>query len=118
MSKGQDKKDLKDFEASLREGVKFARGEKANVKVEELLIRTTGSDIKEARHILKVSQPQFAKLMAVSPETVKKWEQGKNPIPAAVGYWAEGLKTHPSQTKRLLFEMAGKLTGLVHSTGH
>ncbi len=106
------------FQSSLKEAVKYAQGKSAKVKVKTLLVRTTGEDIKEARHILKVSQPQFARLMVVSPETVKKWEQGKNPIPAAVGYWAEGLKTHPSQTKRLLYEMTSKLTGLAHSAGH
>ena len=107
MGKTKNHRDLNEFKSSLREGLKFARGEKAKVKVEELLVRTTGADIKEARLILNISQPQFARLMSVSPETVKKWEQGKNPIPAAVGYWAEGLKIHPAQTKRLLFELAG-----------
>jgi DNA-binding transcriptional regulator YiaG len=105
------KKNTKEFELfkeSLEEGLKYARGERAKVKVESLRIRLTGEDIKEARQILKVSQPQFARLMAVSPETVKKWEQGKNPIPAAVGYWAEGLRTHTVTTKNLLYEMAGK----------
>lgn len=112
-------KGIKEFSASLREGMKFAQGKKANVKVEEILIKTIGADIKEARQILKVSQPQFANLMAVSPETVKKWEQGKNPIPAAVGYWAEGLKTRPEMTKRLLFEMVGHFSkGVTRFAGH
>lgn len=97
------------FTGSLAEAVKYARGRKARVRVETIRIRTTGEDIKVARNILHVSQPQFARLMLVSPETVKKWEQGRNPIPAAVGYWAEGLKTHPGTTKKLLFEMAGNL---------
>ena len=105
--------DPKHFGESLREGLKFAQGKPSKVKVEDLRIRLTGAVIKDARQVLKVSQPQFARLMAVSPETVKKWEQGKNPIPAAVGYWAEGLKTHPATTKNLLFEMAGK-----YSVGH
>jgi DNA-binding transcriptional regulator YiaG len=106
--KEKAKKGFEFFKESLEEGVKCAQGKPAKVKVETLRIRLTGAVIKEARHILKVSQPQFARLMAVSPETVKKWEQDKNPIPAAVGYWAEGLKTHPVTTKNLLFEMAGK----------
>jgi DNA-binding transcriptional regulator YiaG len=106
--KVKNKKGFEFFKESLNEAVKFAKGKPAKVKVETLRIRLTGKDIKDARHILKVSQPQFARLMAVSPETVKKWEQGKNPIPAAVGYWAEGLKTHPTTTKNLLYEMAGK----------
>jgi len=104
--------DLASFKASLCEGLKYARGHKSAVKVETLQVKILGEDIKEARHILKVSQPQFARLMSVSPETVKKWEQGKNPIPAAVGYWAVGLKTRPEVTKRLLLEMVGRLTGL------
>ncbi len=106
--KGKNKKGFEFFEESLREGVKYAQGGQSKAKVETLRVRMTGLDIKEARKVLKVSQPQFARLMAVSPETVKKWEQDKNPIPAAVGYWAEGLKTHPTTTKNLLYEMAGK----------
>ncbi len=39
MRKGKKSKDLKEFEASLREGLKYARGKKAKVKVEEFLIR-------------------------------------------------------------------------------
>jgi DNA-binding transcriptional regulator YiaG len=105
--KKKTKKGFEFFDESLKEIVKYAQGKKTKLKVEVLMIRTTGDDIKEARQILKVSQPQFARLMAVSPETVKKWEQGKNPIPAAVGYWAEGLIMHPEPTKRLLLEMAG-----------
>lgn len=111
--KEKSKKGFELFEESFREGVRYAQGKKAKVKVESLRVQLTGADIKAARQILKVSQPQFARLMAVSSETVKKWEQGKNPIPAAVGYWAEGLKTHPTVTKNLLFEMAGK-----YSAGH
>ena len=35
-------RDLADFKASLREGVKYARGRKAKVKVETLLARKNG----------------------------------------------------------------------------
>jgi DNA-binding transcriptional regulator YiaG len=111
MNRKKQNRDLADFEASLREGLKYARGRKADVKVEPLRVRIGAADIKEARHVLKVSQPQFARLMSVSSETVKKWEQGRNPIPAAVGYWAVGLKIHPDTTKRLLFQMVGQVTG-------
>jgi DNA-binding transcriptional regulator YiaG len=97
------------FKAGLSEAVAYAQGRKARVKVETLHVRTTGEDIKEARQILNVSQPQFARLMVVSSETVKKWEQNKNPIPASVGYWVVGLKIHPETTKELLLEMAGRL---------
>src|ERR1700758_807503 len=110
MKKGLKEADLAAFKSSLAEGVKYAQGRKANVKVETLYVRTTGQDVKEARAILKVSQPQFAQLMVVSAETVKKWEQNKNPIPAAVAYWVAGLKIRPTITKRLLFEMAAGFT--------
>lgn len=96
------------FKASLDEAVKHARGRKARVKVEILNVRTTGEDVRQARQILNVSQPQFARLMVVSSETVKKWEQNKNPIPASVGYWVVGLKVRPGITKKLLFELAGR----------
>jgi len=109
MKSSRNTADFKSFQESLREAVQYARGKKVGVKVEILYVRTTGEDVKEARQILKVSQPQFARLMAVSPETVKKWEQEKNPIPAAVGYWVEGLKIHPKTTQNLLIEMAGKV---------
>ena len=104
MNTEKKNKEFEAFKASLHEGLKYAQGKKANVKVEAIRIRPLGEDIKEARQILNFSQTQFAHLMAVSLETVKKWEQGKNPIPAAVGYWAESLKTHPVPTKRLLLE--------------
>ena len=96
------------FKASLDEAVKHARGRKARVKVEILNVRTTGEDVRRARQILNVSQPQFARLMVVSSETVKKWEQNKNPVPASVGYWVVGLKVRPGITKKLLFELAGR----------
>jgi DNA-binding transcriptional regulator YiaG len=96
------------FKASLDEAVKHARGRKARVKVEILNVRTTGEDVRQARQILNVSQPQFARLMVVSSETVKKWEQNKNPVPASVGYWVVGLKVRPGITKKLLFELAGR----------
>jgi len=98
--------DLENFKKSLAEGVKYARGQKAHVRVETLHIRAMGSDVKDARQFLGLSQPQFARLMVVSSETVKKWEQNKNPIPAAIGYWLAGLKIRPKITKPLLLEMA------------
>lgn len=33
-------------------------------------------EIKNIRETIKLSQPVFAKLLNISPETVKKWEQG------------------------------------------
>jgi DNA-binding transcriptional regulator YiaG len=96
---------LKAFKASLAEGLKFAQGKKANVKVETLMIRTGPQDVKEARKALHATQPQFARLLQVSPESVKKWEQGVNPIPGAVSRWIQAALLHPKTVGNLLSEI-------------
>jgi DNA-binding transcriptional regulator YiaG len=98
--------DLKTFKASLGEMVKFAQGKKAKVKVETLVINTNGHDVKEARKALHVSQTEFARLLQVSPESVKKWEQNVNPIPGAVSQWVHAALRHPKTVGNLLTEMA------------
>ena len=90
------------FKASLGEAVKFARGEKARVKTETLMIRVSKEDVKHARRILGVSQPRFAALIGYSPEAVKKWERDKNPVPGGVARWIEALRIHPKEAKKLL----------------
>ena len=97
---------IKAFKASLAEMVKFAQGKKAKVKVETLVINTKGHDVKEARKALHVSQTQFARLLQVSPESVKKWEQDVNPIPGAVSQWVRAALRHPKTVGNLLTEMA------------
>jgi DNA-binding transcriptional regulator YiaG len=91
--------------ASLEEGLNFIRGEKTKLKVEVLRVRTTFKDVKEARAALDVSQPQFARLLQVSPEAVKKWEQGVNPVPGAVSQWVQAAIRHPKQVKTMLLEI-------------
>lgn len=98
--------DLKTFKASLGEMVKFAQGKKAKVKVEALVIHTKGHDVKEARRALHVSQSQFARLLQVSLESVKKWEQDVNPVPGAVSQWVRAALRHPKTVEELLTEMA------------
>lgn len=105
-TKAKEARDLAELKASLAEGVKYAQGRRAKVRVETLYVPLTGRDVKAARAVLQVSQPKFARLMVVSPETVKKWEQNRNPIPAAVGYWVAALTSRPEVAKKLLFEMA------------
>ena len=94
---------------SLEEGYKFAQGKKAKVAVETLWVRTSSKDVKEARVALQVSQPQFAWLLQVSPEAVKKWEQGVNPVPGAVSQWVQVAIRHPKQVKAMLMEITGNL---------
>jgi len=96
----------KAFKASLAEGLKFAQGKKAKVKVETLMIRTGPQDIKDARKALHATQPQFARLLQVSPESVKKWEQGVNPIPGAVSRWIQAALLHPKTVGNILSEIS------------
>jgi putative transcriptional regulator len=98
--------DLLAFKASLAEAVKYARGQKANVKVETIYIRTQPAEVKEARKVLKVTQPQFAKLLDVSPETVRKWEQGVNPIPGPASRWIAAALKRPKMVKSQLMELS------------
>lgn len=98
-------KDIGAFSDSLAEGLKFAQGKKANVKVEKIRIKTGAQDIKEARKILRVTQPQFARLFDYSPEAVKKWEQGVNPVPGGVSLWVQALRRDPGVTKQLLHKL-------------
>jgi DNA-binding transcriptional regulator YiaG len=98
--------DLKAFKAGLDEMVKFAQGKKAKVTVETLIIKTKGHNVKEARKALHVSQSQFASLLQVSVESVKKWEQDVNPVPGAVSQWVHAALRHPKTVGNLLTEMA------------
>src|SRR2546425_1087054 len=82
------------------------RGKKAKVKVETLVIHIKGQDVKEARKALHVSQPQFARLLQVSSESVKKWEQNVNPVPGAVSQWVQAALRHPKTVRTLLSEIA------------
>lgn len=101
-------KELEFFDSSLKEAVKYANGLKANVKTEPLMIRAGKEEVKAARKVLKVSQPQFAKLVGYSAEAVKKWEQDKNPIPGGVVRWIEALRIAPKEAKKLLLSVNAK----------
>jgi putative transcriptional regulator len=54
-----------------------------------------GKEIKRIRSHLKLSQPVFAKLLNVSPETVKAWEQGKRVPDGAAVRLLEVAEDHP-----------------------
>ncbi len=51
--------------------------------------------IKRIRKYFKVSQPVFAKLLNVSAETVKAWEQGKRVPDGAALRLLEVVEDHP-----------------------
>ncbi|HEX9565565.1 MAG TPA: helix-turn-helix domain-containing protein [Gemmatimonadaceae bacterium] len=75
----------------LREAVAFERGELTDVPVDRVLVTSRDAtaepptafepsrimDLRKTR--MGVSQSVFASILNVSPETVRAWEQGKNP---------------------------------------
>lgn len=55
----------------------------------------SAGDVKDLRYRLELSQPIFAQLMNVSPETVRAWEQGKNPPSGPAARLLELASEHP-----------------------
>ncbi len=55
----------------------FSERELKNLGVTIPEIKLTASRIKEIRENLKLSQVVFAKLLNVSPSSIRQWEQGK-----------------------------------------
>jgi putative transcriptional regulator len=106
-TKNRDKptKDELRFIASLQEGLKYARGLKAQgIIVERHPLRATKEDVKDFRQRLKLSQSQCALLLDVDVETVKKWEQGKNHVPGPVSLWIRAYAKKPHVVATLLRE--------------
>lgn len=89
----------------LKQAVAFERGERpATVRIHVRLDSDTvvvtargyrGKEIKRIRSHLKLSQPVFAKLLNVSPETIKAWEQGKRVPEGAAVRLLEVAEDHP-----------------------
>jgi putative transcriptional regulator len=62
---------------SLEEGIEFARGERdLRVTVVPPARTYTGNEVAAIRTRRRLSQAQFARLLAVSPRTLQSWEQG------------------------------------------
>jgi len=91
---------------ALREALAIERGETAAPSVSRHIVtaRAAGAapapeysagDVKDLRYRLELSQPVFAQLMNVSPETVRAWEQGKNPPSGAAARLLELASSHP-----------------------
>lgn len=58
-------------------------------------IQLTTNQIKEIRENLSLSQPVFAKLLNVSPSSIKQWEQGKRQPTGATQVLLDLLKRSP-----------------------
>ena len=51
--------------------------------------------LREARKSLKMSQPEFAKLISTPVGTLRDWEQGRFPTPGAVKRLSKIAISHP-----------------------
>ncbi len=63
------------------------------IKIPEVKINP--NDIKKIRNKLKLSQSVFAKVLNVSPSSVKQWEQGKRTPSGSTKVLLELLKENP-----------------------
>lgn len=61
--------------ASLREAVRWAKGEKVSVRITRVSVPSV--DVREVRQRLKLSQSQFAARFGFAPASVRNWEQGR-----------------------------------------
>lgn len=92
----------REFRLSLQDGLKHAMGLPSKVKVEKIWLPLKGVLVKEARKTLKASQIEFAEKLHVSPETVRKWEQGRNPVEGPAAILIKGLLNQPNHALPLL----------------
>jgi len=68
-----DDRDFEDLIKSIRQAGKIKRGELRPSRVFEF----KPVNIKKIRNDLHVSQPVFARMIGVSPKTLRNWEQGR-----------------------------------------
>ena len=92
--------------AGLEEALSYQRGELRGVKVTRATLALGGEEVSPApayratriamvRERLQLSQPVFAAALNVSPETVKKWEQGTREPDGAALRLLELVEAHP-----------------------
>lgn len=91
-----------ELKESVREFRKWTQGKKSKVTVTKLFVPLGAYDAKQARKTLGVTQTQFAWMIRVSPETVRKWEQGHNPIVGPAGILIKGLIQQPKVFSAIL----------------
>ena len=105
--KGKDELSLgQEIIAGLEEALAYERGELAGAKVTRATLASQSAEIAPApayqsdrivalRENLRLSQPVFAAALNVSPETVKKWEQGTREPDGAALRLLELAEEHP-----------------------
>ncbi len=91
---------------ALKEALAIERGEAAAVRETRRLVTARGAsaapapeysarEVKKLRSQLELSQAVFAQVMNVSAETVRAWEQGKNPPSGPAARLLEVAGQHP-----------------------
>jgi putative transcriptional regulator len=102
---------------SVRQAIAIQRGELEPARVTRRLLtakdlrpapapRYSERAIRSLRERMQLSQPVFAHLLNVSPETVKSWEQGKNYPAGAAARLIQIAEKHPD----LIAQAAGGKT--------
>jgi putative transcriptional regulator len=66
---------------------------KLGVEIPEVHLKSY--QIKEIRENMKLSQTVFARLLNVSPSSIRQWEQGKRQPSGATGVLLDLLKRYP-----------------------
>jgi len=102
----EEVKRLKHEQAQARARERMATAEESVSEEAASQIRMSAGLIRKLRKRLKVSQPEFAKLVGVSNAAVGFWESGKsNPRPALKAKIAALRKLGRRDARRLLEEM-------------
>lgn len=90
----------------LREAVEFESGKidlrSTTLEIPDAPPLFTKEDVKEVRTRLNVSQPIFAKLLAVSADTVKAWERGANKPSGSSARLIQMAKQDPQAFQNML----------------
>lgn len=101
---------FKKLKGGLEEAIEHERKpelSKARVRPRSLEIaparRFTAEEVRKIRIGLRLSQEQFARLVAVSSETVAKWEQGENSPARSSNRLLEIFSASPDLASKLGF---------------
>ncbi len=81
----------------LKRGIKtsFTEKELKELEVEIPEVEISAKDIQKIRERIKLSQSVFAKVLNVSPSSVRQWEQGKKNPTGSTKVLLELLKKNP-----------------------
>lgn len=96
---------LTEFRDALRDGVPIEQ--RFTVRTVELRLDPkpfTAEEVREVRRSFRASQAVFARLLGVSPSTLRNWEQGVQPPPTWGRRMLELMQRDPSPWNLILEE--------------